>query len=105
MTTPTAKSRSIFPASAVARLRHEHAILDAFERVESGRRMMQDATHQLIDLIDHDPEWRQRWDQFLADGGITLDELCRWMVLHKAIRPMVKRQRHLRLVVNEQRRT
>lgn len=95
----------IFPTQAMARLRHEHAIIDAFERLETARQAMRDATAELGELIRHDPEgmWQQRWQAFLDAGGVAPDELCRWMVHGRSIRA-VKRYGHLRLLASNQRK-
>jgi hypothetical protein len=87
---------------AMARFHHEHAVLDAFGRLEQARQAMDDAAHKLVELIEQDPDrqWRQRWDQFLSAGGVTFDELCRWMVHGQQIRHAVQRK-HLRLVSNK----
>jgi hypothetical protein len=88
-----------FPPRAVARLQHEHAIIDAFRQVEDARKLMHRAARELAELIrqDSEGEWQQRWDAFLVAGGVTADELCRWMVHGKQIRQS-KRQQHLRLI-------
>lgn len=89
-----------FPAHVMARHRYQHAILDAMDRIDEGRRMMGTATSDLLELLKQDAQWRQTWNEFLAAGGITADEFCRWLVRQKQIRPVAKRRDHLRLVVN-----
>ncbi len=94
----------VFPARAMARTRYTHAVIDAFEQIETARQAMQEAERELADLIRHDPEgeWQDSWARFLADGGVTCDELCRWMVQGKQIRKDVARRHHVRLIVSKQ---
>jgi hypothetical protein len=89
----------ITPSRMRAKLRHQRAMLNAFDRIEAARQAMHDAARELFALIRNDPEgeWQDRYDRFLEDGGVTVDELARWMVNGKRIRP-VQRQKHLRLV-------
>jgi hypothetical protein len=89
----------IFPPRVIARFEHEHAILAAFARLEASRNEMHEAALELQELIKRDPEqeWQQRWDDFLSAGGVTMRELCAWMVHGRQIRRSTKRQ-HLRLV-------
>ena len=89
-----------FPPQAMARFQHEHAILDALQRVEAARCALQQAANDLDRLIQRDPdgEWPKRWGDFLAAGGVTVDELCRWMVERQPIRAVNKQNQHLRLV-------
>jgi hypothetical protein len=90
---------------AQRRRRIEYAILDAFERVERMQEQLCSAERDLARLIADDEygEWPRVWKAFLAAGGLTRDELCRWMVNQKPIRPTVQRQ-HLRLVADGDRR-
>jgi hypothetical protein len=85
---------------AILRFRREHAILDEFDRVEAARTALQVATQRLLDLIRTDPtgEWQTRWEAFQAAGGVTVHELCQFMVHGQQIRPVTKSARHLRVL-------
>jgi hypothetical protein len=86
------------PVHAKRRYETEHAILAAFDRVEAASQHLHRTQRELAGLIEQDPdnEWPEMWQRFLAAGGLTCDELCRWMVHQQQIRPTVRR--HLRLV-------
>jgi hypothetical protein len=89
----------ISPSRMAAKLRHQRAMLKAFDRIEAARQAIHDAQRELFALIRNDPEgeWQDRFDKFLAAGGVMVDELARWMINGKRIRA-VKRRKHLRLV-------
>lgn len=85
-------------------LDHDRAVLAAFARVEVARRAMEDAANEMSGLIAHDPrhEWPTLWQQFLDAGGVSHDELRRFMVDKKRIRT-ASRHQHLRLMVDKHR--
>jgi hypothetical protein len=84
----------------VRRFETEHAILDAFNRLEAISEQLHSAQRELARLIEQDPdgEWPKMWTRFLAAGGLTCRELCEWMVHQQPIRSTVRR--HLRLVTS-----
>ena len=84
------------PAWAIARYRHQQAILAAFERLEQARQTLHEANRELMELIGQDPKEHERWQAFLAAGGLTFDELRCW-VQGRQIRP-VKQHGQLRLI-------
>jgi hypothetical protein len=81
-------------------LEHEHAIIETLERIEEARNTMQAAAEQLARLIERDPrgEWQNKWRRFMAAGGVTTGEFCRWLVDNRQIR-RTKHQKYLRLIV------
>jgi hypothetical protein len=70
--------------------------------MEAASHRLHSAARELNRLIQDDEyrEWPAMWKAFLAAGGVTRVELCRWMVQQNQIRPTVCRQ-HLRLVANK----
>src|SRR5262245_41376750 len=89
-----------FPPKAVARSQLNHAIIDTLQQIDEARITIRTASRRLAELIRSDPdgEWQQRWKAFQSDGGISSDELCRWMVLHQRIRRTQKQRKHLRVI-------
>jgi hypothetical protein len=84
----------------VRHFRTQEKIIQAFERLERASTQLHRSARELARLIETDPnrEWPATWDRFIAAGGLTCDELCRWIVnQQQQIRPTVRRQ-HLRLV-------
>jgi hypothetical protein len=96
---PSRMSTRNFPIPAW--LKHEHAIIEALERIEQARDAMQTAAEQLTTLIEQDPrdEWQERWQRFINAGGVTVDEFCRWLVHDSQIR-RTKQRKHLRLIAS-----
>jgi hypothetical protein len=101
----TSKSLLVGREHYERRVQIEWAILDALDAVEAASKRLHSAQRELARLIADDPyeEWPGMWKAFLAAGGLTRDELCRWMVQQGQIRPTVQRQ-HLRLVARGARR-
>lgn len=95
------RQRRCLTTGANTRLDHDCAVLAAFARVEVSRRAMEDAASEMSGLIAHDPrhEWPTVWQHFLDAGGVSHDELRRFMVDKKRIRT-ASRHQHLRLVVD-----
>jgi hypothetical protein len=79
----------------------ERGIVEAFEDLEAARRRFNSAARYLNQRIEEDPycEWPALWNAFLADGGVTPDELSCWLTNPKTIRPTTVRK-HLRLVAS-----
>jgi hypothetical protein len=92
--------------SAQRRFATERIIFAALDRVEEASKRLQSAQRELTKAISDDPdqEWSTIWDKFLAAGGLTRDELTRWMVTQKQIRPVTAKRQHLRLVNHGHRR-
>jgi hypothetical protein len=78
----------------------EKIIFAALDQVEAARQRLQSAQRDLAKAVDQDPdgEWTRIWDEFLAAGGMTRDELCRWMVTRETVRSVAVKRSHLRLI-------
>jgi hypothetical protein len=92
----------LFPPRMAQRSRRMNAIVDQFERIEKARGEMREAEQELVKLIREDPEhgWAERWEAFLAAGGVTVRELCSFVVQRRKFRDVVTRRNHLRLLVH-----
>jgi hypothetical protein len=88
------------PAWAIARYRHQQAILAAFERADQARQMLDEANKELSELMHNEDSmglWRKRWNAFVAAGGGTFAEWCSWKQ-GQQIRPVRQQCGQLRLI-------
>jgi hypothetical protein len=87
-------------AAWARRIDYDFKVLDAFARVEQAEVTWDAAYRNMMGLIRDDPfrEWPRQWRLFMNAGGATKDELSRWLIHRRQIRPVANMRRNLRVL-------
>jgi hypothetical protein len=82
------------------RISYDLKVLDAFALTEQAEARWEVALSDMMQLIRDDPmrEWPGQWQQFMNAGGATKDELSRWLIHRRQIRPVAHMRRNLRVL-------